>query len=244
MSIVRTPTGHWVVAEDTGLGAAVRSCGTFEFDNNMRELVIMAPFIPDGGVVINAGACIGDHVDSYSRMVGPFGKVYAFEPHPESYQALVLNTARLRNVLPFPFALGETDGADVLSRTESAGSSFIGETDGNFYDAPGRLWPTAAVERTTLDRQLSWVHRLDLIHLDAEGMEVQILRGGRRLIEKFHPVLFVEVTDTWLARYGNTEQELLDLLVELGYEPLTNKPEKAQYNLLALPMKPVLSEVV
>ena len=244
MSIVRTPMGHWVVAEDCALGVAVRECGTFEFENNLLELRAVAPFIPDGGVVINAGACIGDHTVSYARMVGPQGTVYAFEPHPDSYAALARNTAHLNNVVPIPVALGERVGTDLLSLVPNVGSSYLGADDGHFPDVPNHTWPNVPVQLSMLDVEMRHLSRLDLIHLDAEGMEVQILQGGRKLIEKFRPVLYVEVTDLWLRRYGNTEAELHALLLDLGYDPMHEPRPGEQYNLLCLPSKSVLTGAV
>jgi FkbM family methyltransferase len=58
-----------------------------------------------------------------------------------------------------------------------------------------------------------FVHdRLRLVKIDVEGMEAEVLRGARKLIEKFQPVLYVENHDVLKS------EELLRLIDEYGYE--------------------------
>lgn len=80
------------------------------------------------------------------------------------------------------------------------------------------LWDHAAVRQfpdgpapvIALDDFAEGVHmgRLDHVNIDAEGDELEILRGARETIRKFHPRLIVEVhSDAWDA----VEKELKPL---------------------------------
>ena len=62
--------------------------------------------------------------------------------------------------------------------------------------------------------------RVDFMKIDVEGMELQVMRGARELLRKFHPALYFET----LPRYVNTTKgaafaEIRNLLEgEFGYE--------------------------
>ena len=74
--------------------------------------------------------------------------------------------------------------------------------------------------------------------LDVEGSEVAALEGGRSTIERFRPVLLVEVEAERLASQGRDKDELLQLLDELGYEPYVFDAEIAQLRAPNLPAEP------
>ena len=51
---------------------------------------------------------------------------------------------------------------------------------------------TAREKTVTLDTLFSSLNRLKFLKIDAEGMEEKILSGGRQLIQRTRPILFVE----------------------------------------------------
>ncbi len=96
--ILRTTMGLYVLEHDTHLSRWVENCGRLDIPYNVEQVRNLAHLVPAGGVVVNAGASLGDHALIYSQLVGSDGMVYAFEPHPLTAQALTLNMARLANV--------------------------------------------------------------------------------------------------------------------------------------------------
>jgi FkbM family methyltransferase len=216
--ITRTPMGIFVLEDDTHLSKWVADELSLDLRSNLREIAEFASFIPPGGLVIDAGACLGDHALTYSQIVGQEGTVYALEPHPLTYQALALNMGRLNNVVTYNVGLGETAGVYRMHTEPNIGASYLTETG------------EVLVEIVTLDGVLPMLPRCDLIHLDAEGFEPQILRGGTLLFQKFSPVLVIELCDHHLRRTGSSEAEFLDQLAAMGYDvvmsltPHTNPP--------------------
>lgn len=219
--------GLYIVEDDTVLSRYVEHFGTLQLPDSLRDVGMMAPLIPEGGTVIDAGACIGDHTVLYAQLVGPQGTVYAVEPHPVTYQALVKNTAILNNVQTANVALSDAVGESTLTIAPNVGASWLGDR-GEWTD-----FPQVTVPVTTLDALHDGHLHCDFIHLDAEGLEPAILRGAKRLIESCWPTLLVEVTAEWLQRAGSSEQELLHMLRQWGYQlrPLQNNT--AQYDVLA-----------
>lgn len=231
----RTDLGHWVIeGDDYGVSGLVCKANSFAYPENVEVLKRVAPYIPEGGVVVDAGASLGDQTVMYAQMVGADGHVYAFEPHAESYEALARNTAYMSNVCALPYALssGEQENATFTMVPANFGASFLG-TDGRY---PG--FPTTIVTVTTLDDELHWIDRLDFIHLDAEGMEVEILKGAAKLIETYRPDMLIEVTPVWLARYGYTQQDLYDLLARFGYQsPIPMQDNQHWFDVLVRPLE-------
>jgi FkbM family methyltransferase len=226
--LIRSALGQWLVEGDQGVSRLVGEAGHFLYESNLRDLCAVAFCIPEGGVVVDAGACIGDQTVPYAQMVGVTGLVHAFEPHPASYRALVRNTAFLTNVRTHPTALGDHFYEEPLSLTPSnIGASFLGVSP---------VFDFVEVDVTTLDAALEDCQRLDFIHLDAEGMESKILDGAKTLIAKFQPAMMIEVTDQWLRRYGSSAIALMQQLAQMGYSTLVKmQPNAAQFDVVALP---------
>lgn len=66
------------------------------------EIEAMRPFLRPGDVAIDIGAFIGDMTLPFAQIVGSEGRVYAFEPDPETFNILCANLAlnEVANVKP------------------------------------------------------------------------------------------------------------------------------------------------
>ncbi len=85
-AVRQTSFGVWVIDEDTHFTKWIEE--EQRLDHHGGFLVDLLPFIPDGGVVIDVGAYIGDHTVAYINKSGPSGTVYAFEPNPVAFFCL------------------------------------------------------------------------------------------------------------------------------------------------------------
>jgi hypothetical protein len=61
----------------------------------------------------------------------------------------------------------------------------------------------------------------DFIHLDIEGFEGEALLGGLNTINKFKPLIGLELKDHG-EKFGWPETKILDLLKDLGYNIKNN----------------------
>jgi hypothetical protein len=61
------------------------------------------------------------------------------------------------------------------------------------------------------------LHRLDFVKADVQGAEPLFLKGGRKTLRQFKPDMCLEVSPEDLAGLGNTSQDLLYQLEEIGY---------------------------
>ncbi len=133
-------------------------------------------------IIIDGGAFIGDTAAYYSHFIGPKGKIFSFEPHPEVYETLVKNIQNngYENVVCLNKALGKSAGTLLISDESEGGGTISAEGD----------FP---VEVITIDSfmETSGIEMLNIIKLDIEGSEKDALIGASKSIRKYKPKLAV-----------------------------------------------------
>jgi FkbM family methyltransferase len=203
--LLKTPAGIYVLKEDSHLSRWVEADG--RLDHARGEIEHFKPYIPKGGIVIDAGASLGDHTITYAELVGEKGVVFAFEPNPLPFLALRKNMEKFCQVSALNFALSDREGVARMQLNLCAGMAHITDREDG----------TEACKCVTLDEQLGHLPRLDFIHLDVEGYEAKAIIGGRLLITNFRPVIVIEVNKMCLDRIGATEDELRFLCADMNY---------------------------
>lgn len=151
-----------------------------------------------GDTVFDVGANIGFFSTLLSRLVGPDGKVLAFEPEPENLALLRANLAAngCRNVTVEPCAVGAWPGTATFSLDEATGSTgHLGSeaTAGEMAVGTGkvRLIETRVETIDGLADRLGAVP--DVIKMDIEGGEVRALAGATETLAKSRPVVLSEL---------------------------------------------------
>lgn len=162
---------------------------------------------------------VGANTGSFSLLPAllPDLTVFAFEPNREVYdileQHLRMNHVRHR-VLPFCEAAWNQHETLLLSipYTYATGCATLGK--------PVEYTPVAqqVVEAVPLDDLLDDnPPRIDLIKIDVEGSEKFVLEGAKRLIERYRPIILVEVTWTTGLLFDYPSEQILELLSTYGY---------------------------
>lgn len=175
-----------------------------------------------GMTVLDVGAHVGQYTLLASGLVGPAGRVIAFEPHPVLGPVLRRNVARAgcQNVTVLPVALGRAPGLGtlVLNPPDNFGGSSLQPDEASAHYA------RATVEVTTLDGALDRLGGppVDLVKIDVEGAELDVLDGGRRTLAA-NPgiVLIVEFLRQNPLPFGHTVEDLEARLRELGFHLFT-----------------------
>ncbi len=178
-----------------------------------------------GHTFVDVGASIGFYTVMAGRLVGPGGRVVAFEPGTENLTLLQLNidSNRLQNVEVHQVALSNEPGLLLYTRAASNGrvSLFDGKTDDLRFN---RL-----VTADTLDSVLGQEPRVDLLKVDVEGAEGLVLRGASSLLRRCRPSVIFEFSPPSLeVTSGESGRELLGYLECLGYsfEIVSSTPER------------------
>ena len=174
-----------------------------------------------GMTVLDLGAHHGLYTTLLSRLVGPEGRVIAFEPSPRERRGLErhLRLNGCNNVTVVPCAVGERSGTAEFFMANSRRSGASGmrntELDGRFADSVRIEVPV-----TTIDEYLEEHHieGVDFVKMDIEGAELAALRGGRDLLTADRrPTIMIEMSDTVTRGWGYDCKEKYDELTKLGY---------------------------
>jgi FkbM family methyltransferase len=157
------------------------------------EMNALGTMIAAGDAVGDIGANVGAYTRLLSTLVGPSGKVCAFEPVAANYDILqsVVARGRLANVQLFKLAVGAAIEEREIAIPDLGG--FTGYYWAHFAK-PGERGEKVTV--TMLDELVrkNALPRLDFIKCDVEGSEIEVLRGGRALIEAQRPAWLIEVS--------------------------------------------------
>jgi FkbM family methyltransferase len=171
--------------------------------------------VGSGAVVCDVGANAGYHTVLLSKLVGPTGRVHAFEPAPLTVRWLEQTVASngLTNVDVHELAVSDQVEAAQMMCGEALDGFASLRRGGHGVASPDRTPQIVTVETTTFDAwaDLAGLSRLDLIKIDIEGAEMLALSGMRQTIARYRPALVCEFWGQSSITAG------LRLLESLGY---------------------------
>lgn len=174
-----------------------------------------------GDAFLDGGANIGLVTLHAAGIVGPGGRIDAFECNPRLFGRLRWHKEanRLDQVHIHECALSETGGAAPLRLPGS--DSAAAATLAPIPERYGTVW--ADLGETPLVTGDAALDPSDtrplLIKLDVEGYELKALRGLRRTLEDRRPAVITELNGELLAKCGESPGDVYDFLNPLGYEP-------------------------
>ena len=189
------------------------------FDESRWPLAVVAKqLIRPGDVVVDAGANIGYVTMLLSRWVGPSGRVFSFEPVPDTAELLCHNVRALAlsNVVVHACGLSDREGDAVMEIPVYEGGG--GE---NLYESrivtPGERhaqFRAVSVRTKTLDSIFAAdaASMPSFVKMDVEGHEAQVLEGMTAIFREAKPALLVELSGPSAAR-----ARVFKHLGDLGY---------------------------
>ncbi len=192
-----------------------------DFEGDERDF--MMRFLRPGDLFVDIGANAGLFTLIAARMVGPKGRVIAFEPVSKTNKRLVENIVLngFKNVQVEQRGVSDSSGEFKIMAAED-------EMDGfNSFARPymGEHYVQEMVSTTSWDEysaQHSLEGRVTFMKIDVEGWETKVLEGGRRQFSREDaPVLQVEFTDDAAKAAGSSCRENYRLLESLGYSMYT-----------------------
>ena len=164
---------------------------------------------------------IGANTGLYSLMgaaANPKALIKAFEPVSRIADRLEENIKlnHFENVAVFRCAIGETSG-EVQLYDPGADIPYSASIDPNFlygrdasYKSHGSVYPVSL--RTLDDVLSSETIPTDLVKVDAEGVEIQVLRGAARTLVRWQPTLLLEY-----LKSGTELDTLIGDMMKRGY---------------------------
>ena len=162
---------------------------------------ILSALARPGDVFVDVGANMGYYTIKIGTLVGPEGRVYSFEPNPETYEFLrdnvMINAFESRARLS-KTAVGDSAGEAWLSfqRREPGGSTVRTE--------PLNLENEMCVPVVRLDDVIPADRPVNLVKIDVEGFEPLALKGMKGVLARSpDAAVVVELSHVLWSRFGD-----------------------------------------
>lgn len=185
----------WIV------GAYNHGCwlGSYEYEKQ----IVLKDLVRPGDTVYDLGAHVGYFTIIFARLVGPAGKVYAFEPFAANHELL---TAHLR--------LNHLGNVETFQAGIAAHSGTASFASGN-HSATGGLQPTGEMSFPVFNLleliENKGLRPPNLIKMDIEGEELNVMPGLLPMLRRLPVTLLISTHGDHIT------SELVKLLSAEGY---------------------------
>ena len=142
------------------------------------------------------------------------GIVYAFEPNEKRYAELERNIELNPsfNIKPVKIAVSESDG--TVRYYEGGNSCLV-----KLREETGMEIECKKIDTLVKDYN---INQVNYIKIDVEGFERNVLTGAEYTINRYHPVVIVEVHSCWLDSMNDNKpaavNDIVDAMRGLGYD--------------------------
>jgi len=182
-------------------------------DSDRTKTRVFSESIGRGMTVLDLGAHIGYYTLIAAKLVGPEGKVFAFEPEPQNFSLLERNVALngYKNVTLVQKAVSDKTGiAEFYLDTESWGHSL---------SPIGRSKESISVSVICIDEFIPEGTAVDVIKINIEGAEGRAVRGMERLLTKGDTkVIMIDFHLEGIEGQNSSPKEIWDKLTDFGFE--------------------------
>lgn len=182
-----------------------------------------------GMTVIDIGANIGYFSLLSANLVGPGGQVHSFEPYPGYVERFKLSLAQnnFSNIRLNEFALSNRKETHKLYKGLSSARMHKWSHEDPVYN---QVHDEIEVNCVSLDEYAQkFLERVDFIKIDVDGYEARILKGAHETIQKYKPIVLIELFESALRDAGASVFELLQMFSAWGYEPYSEQDELLDY---------------
>ena len=184
-------------------------------------------YCKEGMNVLDIGANIGIYTMLAAKIVGPKGKVFAYEPYPNNCTLIrkSLLENQFQNVTVFQNAVSKEEEFIFLD-SEPGGSNCMSiKADSNYV-------PELIVQSVTVDDTIPKEMKIDLIKIDIEGFEGIAIQGMMKTLTNNRPIVFMEFFPGMIEKFSKINPlSYLETFQTLGYEfkiiPLPNDNKKS-----------------
>jgi FkbM family methyltransferase len=192
---------------------------------DVKEFQIIPSLVQSGDTAIDIGANAGLYAVLLSRLCGKNGRVWAFEPAPDTYwrlrETLALN--RCENVVPVQSAICEAPGYVKMKLFEQQFAEWNSLAGMSMRAADGtEIFPRQSVDvaANSLDGFCEEEHidHINFLKVDVEGFELAVFRGAQRLLRE-HRIDYIcfEISKEPLKNAGVNSRKVFEALEMHGY---------------------------
>ncbi|MDJ0703814.1 MAG: FkbM family methyltransferase [Leptolyngbyaceae cyanobacterium MO_188.B28] len=176
---------------------------------------------------IDVGAHYG--IFSLAFSARPDSVAHSFEPSPDAFKVLkhniMVNPGHL--VHPYPFAVNSSDNKLNLY-PDVADHCIVSPKRDSFVSDSCITVDAIRLDTFVLTQKI----KPDVIKIDVEGYEMDVLRGAKRLLSDYSPLIFLEIHPDELRDNGQTVEQVLSFLTNLNYIFFNHKGTRLSSNSL------------
>ncbi|MFZ3331520.1 MAG: FkbM family methyltransferase [Candidatus Acidiferrales bacterium] len=222
-----------------------------KFQIERRELELMLRAVDSEMTFFDVGANVGIFTLVIGKKLGKSGgQVYSFEPCAETCAIFQHNLRinRLTNVHLVQAALTDQVGEGILQLNAAFRDGL--NTLGRPTHSDCRIVGSETVSTTTIDRfmEVNDIRRVDVLKVDAEGAELLVFMGARKLLGRPDaPLILYEGYSGCTAGFNYHPGEIMSFLKQFGYQffvidaamgGLILRPCDHQYDQMIVALKP------
>ncbi|MDX2303952.1 MAG: FkbM family methyltransferase [Microscillaceae bacterium] len=165
-----------------------------DLQNEERELLLLKYLLKKDSIFFDIGANIGVYAYQAHTMIDE-ANIYAFEPLPKLYRRLKRS---FKKVHIFQLAISNASENQVSFKIPIVRSREL-RTRATLLTSYRETHETSSriiqVKTQTLDDFVGEksIHTIDLIKIDVEGFEFEVIQGAENSINKFAPILQIEI---------------------------------------------------
>ena len=167
--------------------------------------------IKKGNTILDIGAHIGLYAAPLSSLTGELGKVYCFEPTPETFKVLskTVKINKLTNVKCINAAVTETTGKINFNLTSLDGKG----SNANSIVETERTKNSVEVHAYSIDDfRLQNKLKIDVLKIDVEGAELNALKGAQKTFIEDRPLGILALHPESITKMGHSLEEIWDLM--------------------------------
>ena len=202
----------YLPACDDFIQASIKNTGGWE--KKIHECY--SSFLTKDSVVIEIGAHVGTHTVSMAKICK---HVYTFEIQRFLNQLLSYNLIHNEcfNVTNFLEIIGNKNAIVPIEEIEYNEKNFCGFNTGAMsVKGLNKPWGYPMLE-IKLDNKFNFLNRCDLLKIDAEGSELDVLKGGLDFIERTKPAILIEFDG------DHDKQEMFNLLPNYKFKDVIDR---------------------
>lgn len=203
----------FVMPNDPGISQELQ---TFKIHEPLSTQLITKE-LKSGMTCLDIGSNIGYYVLLENKIIGKEGQVIAIEPSPYNFECLKKNLEFPENsrVTAYNFAAGDVDGEISFFVNERSNGCQVLNEGRKVPNRPGKIInvPIKTMDKFVEEENLK---NIDFVRMDVEGYEYNIFQGMSKTIEKFHPIIQIEVHKSHMGE--EKTRKFLEFFKNLNYE--------------------------
>lgn len=175
--------------------------------------------IRPGFIVVEVGANEGYFTRLFGNLVGISGRVVAFEPITKTRERLIDNVNNIESVKVLPYAISDKAGDfSMFIPGSTHGQASLRKHSDPEWGQEGVTY-TENVQCSPLSQldDIKCLDKIDFMKVDAEGAELEVLKGAQDILEREHPILHLEIEERWMKSFGYGAAEIESFLRGIGY---------------------------